>query len=72
MINLVGRWFGNDFGTIETIEEMGGTHIACSVDQIHIDHANKLITTPAYMLGTSIKEVATGIEKLVDEILKYA
>jgi enhancing lycopene biosynthesis protein 2 len=63
---------GNDFGTIETIENIGGVHFACSVDQIHVDHANKLITTPAYMLGTSIKEVATGIEKLVDEVLKYA
>ncbi len=63
---------GNDFGTIEAIEEIGGTHVVCSVDQIHVDHANKLITTPAYMLGPGIKEVAAGIEKLVDEVLKLA
>jgi len=63
---------GNDYGTIETIEDIGGIHFVCSVDQIHVDHANKLITTPAYMLGPGIKDVAGGIEKLVEKVLKYA
>ena len=63
---------GNDFGTAETIEAMGGTHVACPVDRIHVDHVNKLVTTPAYMLGPGIKDVARGIEKLVDEVLKMA
>ncbi len=63
---------GNDFGTIETIEEIGGIHVVCAVDQIHVDHVNKLITTPAYMIGPGIKDVAKGIEKLVEEVLKYA
>jgi len=63
---------GTDFGTIETIEDIGGIHFACSVDQIHIDQTNKLITTPAYMLGPGIKDVATGIEKMVAAVLKYA
>lgn len=63
---------GNDYGTAEAIEGMGGVHIACTVDNIHVDHANKLITTPAYMLGPGIKDVAEGIEKLVDELLKHA
>jgi len=61
---------GNDIGTADAIEGMGGVHIACTVDNIHIDHTNKLITTPAYMLGPGIKDVAVGIEKLVDELLK--
>ena len=63
---------GNDFGTAESIESMGGVHIACTVDAIHIDQANKIITTPAYMLGPGIKDVAEGIEKLVAEVLNYA
>jgi len=63
---------GNDFGTVEVIEEMGGIHIACKVNNIHVDEKNKLITTPAYMLGPAIKDVAEGIEKLVDEVLKMA
>jgi len=63
---------GNDYGTAEAIEGMGGIHIACTVDNIHIDEANKLITTPAYMLGPGIKDVAQGIEKLVVALLEYA
>lgn len=62
----------NDIGTADAIEGMGGVHVACTVDNIHIDHTNKLITTPAYMIGPGIKDVAVGIEKLVDELLKLA
>jgi enhancing lycopene biosynthesis protein 2 len=63
---------GDDLGTAETIEAMGGTHVLCPVDRIVVDHANKLVTTPAYMLGPGIKDVAKGIEKLVEEVLKMA
>ena len=63
---------GNDLGTIDTIEEIGGIHHICSVDQIHIDQTNNLFTTPAYMLGPGIKEVASGIEKLVAAVLAAA
>ncbi len=36
---------------------------------IHIDQKNKIVTTPAYMLGPGIKDVAVGIEKLVNQVL---
>jgi len=61
---------GNDFGTAEAIEAMGGQHKECSVDMIHLDRTNKLVTTPAYMLGPGIKDVAAGIEKLVGKVLE--
>ena len=60
---------GTDMGTAAGIESMGGKHIACSVDQIHVDAANKIVTTPAYMLGPGIKDVAVGIEKLVQKVV---
>jgi len=63
---------GSDYETAEAIEAMGGIHKACTVDQIHVDGKNKLITTPAYMLGPGIKDVAAGIEKLVDKVLELA
>lgn len=61
---------GNDIGTIGAIEAMGGRHKECSVDMIHVDSNNKLVTTPAYMLGQCIKDVAVGIEKLVNKVLE--
>ena len=60
---------GNDQDTASAIEAMGGQHITCTVDMIHVDEKNRIVTTPAYMLGLGIKEVAVGIEKLVGQIL---
>lgn len=63
---------GNDTATAQTIREMGGEHIECPVDEIVIDRANKLVTTPAYMLAQSISQAAAGINKLVDQVLELA
>ena len=63
---------GTDAGTASAIEAMGGRHKSCSVDMIHLDAGNKLVSTPAYMLGPGIKEVAQGIEKLVAKVVELA
>ena len=60
---------GNDIDTAECIEEMGGTHIVCPVDDIVVDAEHRVVTTPAYMLAHSIGEAAKGIDKLVDRVL---
>ncbi|HSM73724.1 MAG TPA: isoprenoid biosynthesis glyoxalase ElbB [Desulfobacterales bacterium] len=60
---------GNDAATAAAIESMGGRHQACTVDMIQVDERNRLVTTPAYMLGPGIKDVAAGIEKLVEQIM---
>ncbi len=63
---------GNDKETIAQIEKMGGKHITCTVDNIVVDHANKVVTTPAYMLAQSISEAEVGINKLVEKVLEMA
>jgi len=63
---------GNDLGTADAIEAMGGCHKVCAVDAIHVDETNRLVTTPAYMLGPGIREVAVGIEMLVEKMLEMA
>lgn len=60
---------GNDPSTAIAIEGMGGLHKNCTVDMIHVDRKNRIVTTPAYMLGPGIKDVAVGIEKLVNQII---
>ncbi|MCK5310628.1 MAG: isoprenoid biosynthesis glyoxalase ElbB [Desulfobacteraceae bacterium] len=60
---------GNDIATAAAIEAMGCTHIDCTVDDIVIDQTNKIVTTPAYMLGPGIKDIAVGIEKLVEKVV---
>lgn len=63
---------GNDQATANAIETMGGKHRVCKVDMICVDQKNKIVTTPAYMLGPGIKDVASGIEKLVAKVVELA
>ncbi|RTZ99151.1 MAG: isoprenoid biosynthesis protein ElbB [Deltaproteobacteria bacterium] len=63
---------GNDPGTASAITTMGGIHHDCTVDMIHVDEKNRVVTTPAYMLGPDIKDVAVGIEKLVTKVVSLA
>ncbi len=61
---------GNDEATAKAIESMGGKHFVCPVDGFHVDEKNKIISTPAYMLGTRISEVHAGISNMIDALLK--
>jgi enhancing lycopene biosynthesis protein 2 len=61
---------GNDRATASAIEMTGARHISCGVKDIHIDYKNKIVTTPAYMIGPGIKDIAIGIEKLVNQIIQ--
>lgn len=63
---------GTDAGTAGAIETMGGVHHNCRVDEIFIDRAHKIVTTPAYMHNAGIAEVSVGIEKLVNELMALA
>ena len=63
---------GTDVGTAAAIETMGAKHMNCQVDQIHVDQKHKIVTTPAYMLGPGIKDIAVGIEKLVKKVVEWA
>jgi enhancing lycopene biosynthesis protein 2 len=63
---------GSDQATASAITAMGGRHKTCTVDMIHVDDKNKIVTTPAYMLGPGIKDVAEGIQKLVQKVLELA
>jgi enhancing lycopene biosynthesis protein 2 len=63
---------GSDPQTAAAIEAMGGKHIDCKVDDVVVDEKNKVVSTPAYMLGPGISDVALGIEKLVGKVLELS
>ncbi len=60
---------GNDAETAGALKKMGHKHVDCRVQEICVDAAQKIVTTPAYMLAQNIAEASIGIEKLVKEIL---
>ena len=63
---------GHDKDWSQKIENLGSKHQDCAVQDIVTDKKNKIITSPAYMLGQSISEVAEGIEKVVKELVAMA
>ncbi|QAR32919.1 isoprenoid biosynthesis protein ElbB [Geovibrio thiophilus] len=60
---------GSDSDTAHAVEALGTTHVNCPVKDFVADEKNKIVTSPAYMLGRSIPEVAEGIEKTVHKLL---
>jgi enhancing lycopene biosynthesis protein 2 len=63
---------GTDQATASGLEAMGATHVACSVAELVVERERKLVSTPAYMLGKRISEVADGIDKAVGALLEMA
>lgn len=60
---------GNDADTAAAITQMGGVHLECPVQEARIDTANKLVTTPAYMLAGKVSEAHAGISDCVKSVL---
>lgn len=63
---------GSDKQTADAITKLGAKHKNCNVDEIAVDEDNRIVSTPAYMLGSTISKVASGIEKLVNKVLEMA
>ncbi|HHA1672070.1 TPA: isoprenoid biosynthesis glyoxalase ElbB [Enterobacter roggenkampii] len=59
---------GEDASVISAIEENGGHHKLASHDEVVLDSENKIITTPAYMLGGSLLEARIGIDNLISKL----
>ncbi len=60
---------GNDPETARTLEAMGARHIDCPVWNTVVSSQGAVISTPAWMLGPSIGEVAKGIDRLIADIV---
>jgi len=61
---------GSDVDSIKSIEKLGATHIVTGQTQITVDVKNKLVTSPCYMLGASITQIAQSAQNVVNQILK--
>ena len=63
---------GNDQDVQGALKALGAKPIEAKVEDIVIDKAHKIVSTPAYMLATRISEAAAGIGKLVNKVLELA
>jgi enhancing lycopene biosynthesis protein 2 len=61
---------GNDPDTASAVVQCGAKHTDCPVENVVVDFENKVVSTPAYMLGPGVSDVRKGISNLVNEVLK--
>jgi enhancing lycopene biosynthesis protein 2 len=61
---------GTDQDTIAAIESLGGQHQQALGSEIVIDTKNKIVSTPCYMLDSSINTVFEGAAKVVDALIE--
>ncbi len=61
---------GSDDQTAQQIELIGARHHNCPASDYVVDGELKIISTPAYMLGQRISEVAEGIDRAVTALLE--
>ena len=54
----------------ETISNTGTVPVECKVEDIYIDEAHGVITTPCYMMDASISQVALSIDTAVQKLVE--
>ncbi len=60
---------GDDADTAEAITAMGAKHKPAGHGQVVVDQAHKLVTSPCYMLDSTISQIADGAENTVKALL---
>lgn len=71
IIEGVNVTIGEDAGTIEAIEKMGGKHVKTTHGDVVVDEENLVFTTPCYMLDAEITDIDDGASNIVAEMMKY-
>jgi enhancing lycopene biosynthesis protein 2 len=63
---------GSDEGTAGRITSVGSSNVVKNVEEVYIDKDNLLVTTPAYMTGTTLDKIFEGIQRMVNNVLQLA
>jgi len=55
---------------VEVALKFGSIHTVTGKKEVLVDKENKIVTTPCYMLDSTIAEIYEGIEKAIEEMVK--
>lgn len=61
---------GTDPGTADAIKKMGSHHLPRHTNEVCVDEAHRIVSTPAYMSAKRIGQVHEGIGRLVDQVMR--
>lgn len=60
---------GDNNDAAQTIQSIGAKHLVCTHGEVCVDKANKLVTSPCYMLDAEITDIYDGASNAVKELL---
>jgi enhancing lycopene biosynthesis protein 2 len=60
---------GQDAGTAAAVQKLGATHQPTGHREVVVDKANKVVTSPCYMLDASITDIAEGARLAVEALV---
>ena len=63
---------GKDEKTAADIEKLGAMHIEAGPCEVVTDNANRIVSTPAYMLDSGIADIYDGASNLVQAVIELA
>jgi len=70
VLKKVSVTFGKDEKINAIFQKSGTKTVNTDARSIVVDHDNKIVTTPCYMLDAHISEVSEGIDKLIQQLIK--
>jgi len=70
VLGQVSLTIGTDAGTASALEQMGAKHVNKIHGQIVVDEAARVVTTPCYMLDSTISQIADGAEAAVKALVE--
>lgn len=68
--NAIKLTAGKDEKVSAGLQKMGAESQMCEATEVCVDEDNKIVTTPCYMLATSLREIYDGTRNLIDEMLE--
>lgn len=75
LAKVLGRYevrltLGKECDPSRIAQHLGAIHQVCDATEVCVDVDHKIITTPAYMVGTHISQIFDGAANMVDELEK--
>lgn len=62
---------GDVCGASAIATQLGAVHQVCGATDICVDEKNRVITTPAYMVGTHISQIFDGAENMIVRLAEW-
>jgi enhancing lycopene biosynthesis protein 2 len=70
VLGKVQLTIGQDIGTASALEKMGAHHKPTHHAEVVIDREHKIVTTPCYMLESTVSQIAAGADNVIKAILE--